>query len=48
MVLSDFLLRQTHDDSDAHDVIPISFNMHKALYENYYKIEMKERYSVQT
>ena len=32
MVLSDFLMRQTHDDSDPHDIIPISFNMHKALY----------------
>ena len=43
MILSDFLLRQTHDDSDQHDIITISFNMHNTLYENYYKIEMKER-----
>ena len=47
-ILSSFLLRQTHNDSDPHDIIPISFNMHKALYENYYKIETKERYLVQT
>ena len=44
MILSNFLLKQTHDDSNAHDIILISFNMHKALYENYYKIETKERY----
>ena len=34
MMLSDFLSRQTNDDSDPHDIILISFNMHKALYEN--------------
>ena len=48
MILSNFLSRQTHDDSDPHDIIPISFNMHKTLYKNYYKIETKERYLVQT
>ena len=47
MVLSDFLSRQTHDDSDPHDIIPISFNMHNTLHERYYKIETKERYLVQ-
>ena len=48
MILSDFLSRQTHDDSDPHDIIPISFNMHNTLHERYYKIKMKERYLVQT
>ena len=48
MILSNFLLRQTHDDSNPHDIIPVSFNMHKTLYENYYKIETKERYLFQT
>ena len=43
MILSDFLSRQKHDDSDPHDIIPISFNMHRALYENYYSIETKEK-----
>ena len=33
MILNKFLSRKTHDDSDPHDIIPISFNMHKALYE---------------
>ena len=48
MILSNLLSRQTHNDSNPHDIIAISFSMHKALYENYYKIETKERYLVQT
>ena len=48
MILSNFLLRKTHDDSDPHDIILISFNMHKTLYENYCRIETKEGYLVQT
>ena len=28
MILSSFLSRQTHGDSNSHDIIPISFNMH--------------------
>ena len=44
MILSDFLSWQTHDNSDPHDIIPISFNMHNTLHKRYYKIEMKERY----
>ena len=47
MILSDFLSIQTHDDSNPHDIIPISFNMHNILHERYYKIQMKERYLVQ-
>ena len=35
MVLSDFLSRQKHDDSNPHEIIPISFNMYNALYEMY-------------
>ena len=37
-----------HNDSDPHDIIPISFNMHKTLYKNYYKTKTEERYLVQT
>ena len=37
MVLSDFLSRQNNDDSNPHEIIPISFNMHKLLQANYYK-----------
>ena len=38
MVLSDFLSRPNNDDSNPHEIIPISYNMHKVLQENYYKI----------
>ena len=36
MVLSDFLSRQNHNDSNPHEIIPISFNMYKLLHEKYY------------
>ena len=48
MILSNFLSRQTHDDSNPHEIIHISFNMYKALHDTYYSIEMKDRYLVQT
>ena len=56
MILSDFyqdkhmtlvLSRQTTDNSDPHDIIPISFNMHGTLHEKYYNIETNEKYLVQ-
>ena len=47
MILSDFLLRQTHDNSNPH-IIPISFNMYNMMHKRYYQIEMKEIYLVQT
>ena len=37
MILSDFLSRQKHDDSNLHE-ITISFNMHNILHEKYYNI----------
>ena len=39
MVLSDFLSRQNNDNSNPHEIIPISFNFHKVLQENYYNID---------
>ena len=45
IVLSDFLSIQNNDDSNPHEIIPISFNVHKVLQENYYKIDS---YLVQT
>ena len=45
IVLSDFLSRKNNDDSNPHEIIPISFNVHKVLQENYYKIDS---YLVQT
>ena len=37
--------RQNNDNSNPHEIIPISFNMHKVLHENYYNTE---NYLVQT
>ena len=39
MVLSDFLSRQSSDDSNPHEIIPISFNMYQVLHEKYYNTE---------
>ena len=36
MVLSDFLSRLKHDDSNPHKIIPISFNMQGILQHRYY------------
>ena len=48
MILSDFLSR--HDDSDPHEIIPISFNMQNVLHTRYYNINEKEqgKYFIQT
>ena len=45
-VLSDFLSRQKHDDSDPHEIIPISFNTYNALYDTYYRIDPQDLYLV--
>ena len=37
-----------HDASNLHEIIPISFNMYNTLYETYYRIEMIDKYLVQT
>ena len=39
MLLSDFLSIQNNNNSNLHEIIPISFNMHKVLQENYYKMD---------
>ena len=44
MTLSDFLSRQKNDDSNPHEIIPISFNMCPVLDDNYYS----EKYLIQT
>ena len=48
MILSNILSRHIHDNSNLHNIIPISFNMFRAMCENYYNIETKERYFMQT
>ena len=49
MILSDFLLRQKVDDSNLHEIIPISFNLGTTLQDIYYNLdEGKEKYMIQT
>ena len=47
MILSDFLSRQIHDNSNPHEKIPISFYMQNILHEKYYNIGKSEKYPVQ-
>ena len=47
MVLSDFLLWQQGNDSDPHEIIPISFNMREILKQNYYNY-VEDKFMVQT
>ena len=47
IMLSDYLSRQIEDDSDPHEIIPISFNIREILQENYHNI-IKDTYMVQT
>ena len=44
MILSDFLSRQKNNDSNPHEIIPISFNMCQILDDNYYS----KKYLIQT
>ena len=49
MILSDFLLRQNVDDSNLHEIIPISFNLRMVFQDKYYNLGgEKERYMIQT
>ena len=48
MILSYFLSRQKHNDSNPHEIISISFNMYNVLLEKYYNIGNSARYLVQT
>ena len=47
MTLSDILSRQIEDDSNPHEIIPISFNIWEILQENYHNI-VSDTYNVQT
>ena len=47
MVLSDFLSMHFEDDSDPHEIIPISFNIKEILKENYQNM-VKDMYMLQT
>ena len=47
LILSDFLSRQVEDDSNLHEIIPISFNIWEILQENYHNL-VSDTYKVQT
>ena len=38
MILSNFLSRQIEDDSNLHEIIPISFNIQDVLQDNYHQL----------
>ena len=46
MILSDFLSRQIEDDSNPHEIIPISFNIWEILQDNYHQLTT-ETYNMQ-
>ena len=48
MILSDFLSRPNHNDSNPHEIIPITFNICNVPHEKYYNIGKTEKYLVQT
>ena len=49
MILSDFLSRQNVNDSNPHEIIPISFNLRTVLQDIYYNLEGEnEKYMTQT
>ena len=50
MILSDFLPRQKVDDSNPHEIIPISFSVRDVLREKYYNFGnmTEDRYLIQT
>ena len=48
VILSDFLSRQKHDDSNPHGIIPISFNIHNILHKRCYNLGLIDKYLVQT
>ena len=39
MILSNFLSKQRHDNSNPHEIIPILFNMQNLLHARYYNID---------
>ena len=46
MILSDFLSRQKHNDSNPHEIIPICFNMNNILHTKYYNIGKVRKISI--
>ena len=47
VILSNFLSRQITDNSNPHDIIPISFDMQAILKDSYYNIGIDIKYLIQ-
>ena len=47
MILSDFLSRQRTDNSNTHEIIPISFDMQAILKDRYYNVGNDNKYLIQ-
>ena len=47
MILSDFLSTQIPDNSDPHEIIPISFDMQAILKDRYYNVGSDNKYLIQ-
>ena len=43
MILDDFVSRQKHDNSNPHEIIPISFNMQNVSQTRYYNMDEREQ-----
>ena len=50
MILNDFLPRQRMEDSNLHEIIPISFDMQEILIDRHYNVGQgrDSRYLIQT
>ena len=48
MILSNFLSRQMTDNSNPHEIIPISFDMQAILKDRYYNVGNDSKYLIQT
>ena len=46
MILNDFLSRQRTDDSNPHEIIPISFDMQAILRDRYYNVGHEKRVDI--
>ena len=46
IILSDFLSRQRMDNSNPHEIIPISFDMQEILKDRYYNVGKESRYLI--
>ena len=46
IILNDFLSRKRMDDSNSHEIIPISFDMQAILRDRYYNVRQEKYYNL--